>query len=702
MRGTPPHIPGNDYFDDDDMYEANHTQKYSSERQQKMNNLDNEHPEIPKIKRASRNPDVDPSLSTQATRRPRPRLDKPRVAVRGREALSTRRRPEAREQTLRQDQTARRVAPDAGAEKLNPAATRRLPKVYIEDPPEEQTEQSHTDMRTRTDTTRRLRPSHNDEETDPPRASRRPRRPIDDETLGGSTSPRRPRRVIDDEPLSKPATPRRPRVYIDDDDESSHDETLNRSAPRRPKVYIEEPPEEQKRYAFVYNLPTVQASRERVNRRTRRSQQILFDQWQRMLDNRPLSICVVAILILIVLIPLTINIFSHPGSNTQILTTTTIGSSSQATKVSGANGQSVVITPPDNNHPAPPLFATSGYLIDATTGATLYAKNPFLHISPMSTTKLMTVLLAVQHGNLDQKVDINATIANDMHDDLSADSALMGIKKGETYTERQLLYGLLLVSGNDAAIAIADLVAGSVPKFAAQMNQKAQQLGMTNTHFMNPHGLIEDGHYSSAHDLALLGVASLTNPTVQQISATKFYNITKTSQHAEHDMENENQFMFWYPGVMAGKTGWDNAANFLQVILCKRNNHLLVGVVMHTIDWWTDMRDLMNYGFSTFTWISPREINANQFAIPYASEWTYFESDTRQRTIPMGDQARFYVFTEYEISGAIMTYFDKNKGLDKFGYPIAPATITNSTLLSQRFQNATIQCNQQTKQCKTT
>jgi hypothetical protein len=122
---------------------------------------------------------------------------------------------------------------------------------------------------------------------------------------------------------------------------------------------------------------------------------------------------------------------------------------------------------------------------------------------------------------------------------------------------------------------------------------------------------------------------------------------------------------------------------------------------MHTIDWWTDMRDLMNYGFSTFTWISPREINANQYAIPYASEWTYFESDTRTRTIPTSDQGRFYIFTEYEISGIIMTYFDKNKGLTKFGYPSGPPTITNGTVLAQRFQNATIQCNQQTKQCKT-
>jgi D-alanyl-D-alanine carboxypeptidase len=724
MRGTPPHTSKDDYFDEDDGYETNHTQRYSNERQQKMNNLDNEyhdeHPERPKIKRASRNsnPELDSSQSTPADRRPR--LDKPRTSSRAAENQSTRRSPDLREQAQRKDPPTRRGSQDPDNERQNPPTVRRRPKVYIEDPPEDPTTRKRpgTDANTGSNTTRRLKPSLSDERADTPRATRRPRIAIDDETLSSPTAIRRPKVSIDDEPLNKSSSPRRSRAPIDDatlsratsprrpriaiDDEPLDNATLNRTAgPRRPKVYIEEPPEEQKRYTFVYNLPTVQESRERVNRRTRHSQQMLFDQWQMLLNNRPLSIIIVSILIIIVLIPLSINLFAHPSSSTQIVKDTTVGSTSQPTKVPQANGQSLVITPPNNNHPAPPLLATSGYLIDANTGTTLYAKNPFMHISPMSTTKLMTVLLAVQHGNLDQNITINAAITKDLQDDLSADSALMGIKPGEIYTERQLLYGLLLVSGNDAAIAIADTVAGNVPKFADEMNQKAKQLGMTNTHFMNPHGLIEAGHYSSAHDLALLGAASLTNPIVQQISGTKFYTIAKTNHHAEHDMENENQFMFWYPGVLAGKTGWDNAANFLQVVLCKRNNHLLIGVVMHTDDWWTDMRDLMNYGFSTFTWISPREINANQYAIPYASEWTYFQIDKRERTLPTGDQGRFYIFTEYEISGSIMTYFDKNKGLAKFGYPIGPVTITNSTLLNQRFQNATIQCNQQTKQCKT-
>ena len=730
MRRTPSHSDKDDYFDEDDVYETKYTQKYSHERQQTMDDLTNknssEHPEIPKIKRASRSPDIDSPALTQANRRPR--LNKPREHAAADAAQSTRRRPEARESTLRKDQVTRRGPQELSNERKNPPTVRRRPKVYIEGPAAEQTtpQQPENNERVRDYTTRRQKNTLNNEVSEASTARRRPRVSNDDEPLSETTPPRRPRVPIDDEPPNRAAPPRRPRVYIDDDEPLSQALSPRRprtpiddestASTRRPRRYIEELPAEQatprpskstqeqkKRYTFVYNLPTVQVSRERIDRRARHSQQILWDRWQIIRRNRPLMISISAILILSIIIPLTINLIAHPSAGSkQVLTNIGPGSQAQSTATPQImNGREIVITPPNNNHPAPPLLATSGYLIDADTGATLYAKNPFMHISPMSTTKLMTVLLAVEHGNLDQQVTINASITNDLNNDLSADSALMGIKPGETYTMRQLLYGLLLVSGNDAAIAVADTVAGTVPKFADEMNQKAKQLGMNDTHFLNPHGLIEPGHYSSAHDLAVLGVASLTNTTVQQISATKEYKIAATNQHAAHDMLNEDQFMYWYPGVEAGKTGWDNAANFLQVIYCKRNNRRLIAVVMHTDDWWTDVRDLMNYGFSDFTWISPREINASDYAIPWADEWSYFRIDQRTRTIPMGSQGRFYIYTEYAISGQIMSYFDKNHGLTKFGYPIGPVSTADKTSLSQRFQHASIQCDIQTKQCKT-
>ncbi len=333
-----------------------------------------------------------------------------------------------------------------------------------------------------------------------------------------------------------------------------------------------------------------------------------------------------------------------------------------------ASAHKLVIIPQDTDHPAPPVLATSAYLLDADTGTTLYAYNPFMHLPMLSITKLMTASLAVEQGNLDRQITITNAMSNDISQ-LSSDSALFGVKKGETYTLRDLLYGLLFVSGNDAAIAIADALRGSLQNFVAQMNQKAYQLGMYDTHFVNPHGLLDNGQYSSAHDLALLGQYSMSLPVLHKISGQNAYHIPAGGKHPERFLINENQFMWWYPGVDGGKTGYDGQKDFIQVMSVTHNHHHLIGVVMHTNNWWTDMRDLMNWGFDSFTWISPRDVDANQHPIPYDYLWNYFARDTKDVTIPTTDNGRYYIYTGFAISGPILVYFDKNGGLTKFGYP---------------------------------
>ena len=321
-----------------------------------------------------------------------------------------------------------------------------------------------------------------------------------------------------------------------------------------------------------------------------------------------------------------------------------------------ANAHKLVIIPQDTDHPAPPVLATSAYLLDAGTNTTLYAYNPFVRLPMLSTTKLMTASLAVESGNLDQKITITNAMSSDINQ-LSADSALFGVKKGETYTLRDLLYGLLFVSGNDAAIAIADGLGGNLQNFVAHMNQKARQLGMYDTHFVNPHGLLDSGQYSCAHDLAILGQYSMSLPLLHTISGQNSYHIPAGGKHPERFLINENQFMWWYPGVDGGKTGYDGVKDFIQVMSVTRNNHHLIGVVMHTNNWWTDMRDLMNWGFDSFTWISPRDVDANQHPIPYDDLWNYFASDTQNVTIPTADKGRYYVYTGFSISGPIMVVF---------------------------------------------
>jgi D-alanyl-D-alanine carboxypeptidase len=416
--------------------------------------------------------------------------------------------------------------------------------------------------------------------------------------------------------------------------------------------------------------------------------------------NKPLLILTaIGLVALLTLIPVLINAVS--SHNSTVVNNPGSPSSGQGSSTIGQqplNPREIVIVPPDTDHPPPPVFANAAYVLDADTGVTLYAHNPFMHLPILSTTKLMTGLLAVERGNLDQQVKINNGIWHDIGQ-LSADSSLFGIKQGETYTLRELLYGLLLPSGNDAAVAIADTISGSVPQFVTLMNQRAHDLGMLDTHYMNPHGLLQTGHYSSAHDLALLGRVTMNNATIRQISGTRIFHMLKTAGHPERFVLNGNQFLWWYPGVDGGKPGFDGGSNFNQVISCTRNGHHLIGVTLHTSDWWTDMRDLLNWGFNDYHWISPYDVDF-QHPIPYDNQWNYFARDKKTNTIPTPDNGRYYIYSGYSIAPPLMTYFDQNGGLDKFGYPTGQVDVSRTPTVSQKFEKATIQCDLSSKQCK--
>jgi D-alanyl-D-alanine carboxypeptidase len=436
-------------------------------------------------------------------------------------------------------------------------------------------------------------------------------------------------------------------------------------------------------------------------RRQRQGQKpllVLFQEWP---YHKPAMIIVGTLVALLILVPVLSNIISSATHRTSTLVVTSAQTSTQkgTTITSAANPHELVIIPSDTDHPPPPVFAQSAYLLDADTGVTLYAYNPFMHLPMLSTTKLMTAVIAVQKGNPNQPITITPAIKHDIQQ-LSADSSIFGMKQGETYSLRDLLYGLFLVSGNDAAVAIADTIDGSQARFVADMNQHAKQLGLYDTHYVNPHGLLDPQQYSSAHDLAILARYALNISLIHQISGTEEYHIPKTATHQEHFLINENQFMWWYPGVDGGKTGYDGASDFVQVVSVTHNHHHLIGVVIHTNNWWTDMRDLMNWGFDSFTWVSPYIVDF-QHPIPYDTLWNFFVKDKQDNTVPTADGGRYYIYTGYSISGPIMKYFDSSGGLKKFGYPTGMPKVPNGQTINQQFQHGTIQCNLSTKQCQT-
>ncbi|MDQ6644302.1 MAG: hypothetical protein M3Y76_07620, partial [Chloroflexota bacterium] len=146
---------------------------------------------------------------------------------------------------------------------------------------------------------------------------------------------------------------------------------------------------------------------------------------------------------------------------------------------------------------------------------------------------------------------------------------------------------------------------------------------------------------------------------------------------------------------------FDGVSNFVQVISSTRNHHHLIGVTMHTNNWWTDMRDLMNWGFDNFNWVSPREVDSPQKPIPFDALWNYFANDKKENTIPTANGGRYYINTGFSISGPIMKYYDTGGGLKQFGYPIGLQTVSGSSSISQRFEKVTIQCNMSNGQCAT-
>jgi serine-type D-Ala-D-Ala carboxypeptidase (penicillin-binding protein 5/6) len=269
----------------------------------------------------------------------------------------------------------------------------------------------------------------------------------------------------------------------------------------------------------------------------------------------------------------------------------------------------------------PSVTAEAAFVYDPGLNLTYYSKNANMELPQASCTKVMTALLAVERGNLDEVV----TIGKDAQALVRADSSYMGVTAGEKLTLVDLLYGLILPSGNDAAVAIADAVSGNVPAFVTLMNQRAEQLGLTRTHFMNPHGLGEPNHYTTAHDLAVLAAAAMQYPILVKIASTKEYKIPKTSTHKAYDLMTGDDLIPGarspYPGAIGVKPGYTGDAGYCQAFAAIRFGHLIVGAVLNEPSWQvriTDMRGLLNWGFE-------------QEAVPPASPpipWSYPTPET--------------------------------------------------------------------------
>lgn len=235
----------------------------------------------------------------------------------------------------------------------------------------------------------------------------------------------------------------------------------------------------------------------------------------------------------------------------------------------------------------PSVSAASAILMDAGSGRILYAKDAHTRRLIASTTKLMTALVAVE-----STPHLEKTVTMTM--DYVAEGSSMYLKLGEEISLHDLLYGLLLSSGNDAALAIAGLCAGDAETFVGWMNEWAEELGMTDSHFANPNGLDDKEHYSTAYDMALLAQAVLQNETVAGIVATK------TAHVAGRSLTNHNKLLWRYEGCIGMKTGYTEAAGRTLVSAAERDGQTLICVTLNDSNDWEDHARLLDYGFAHF------------------------------------------------------------------------------------------------------
>ncbi len=238
------------------------------------------------------------------------------------------------------------------------------------------------------------------------------------------------------------------------------------------------------------------------------------------------------------------------------------------------------------------VSAQSAVLYEADSLQVLFAHNAGERLPMASTTKIMTALLVLEKGGLDEKVTITEA-------SVGVEGSSMYLKAGESYTRKELLYGLMLESGNDAATALALATDGTLEGFTERMNAKARELGLANTHFKNPHGLSAEGHCTTAYELARLTGYALTVDGFEELCSAKAA-VLDGDGHGKKYLFNHNKLLKCYEGMIGVKTGYTLAAGRCLVTAARRNGMTLVAVTLNDRNDWHDHTAMLDYGFAAY------------------------------------------------------------------------------------------------------
>ena len=250
------------------------------------------------------------------------------------------------------------------------------------------------------------------------------------------------------------------------------------------------------------------------------------------------------------------------------------------------------------------INAQTAILIDASSGTVLYEKNSSQQMFPASTTKIMTAILAIENGNLNDML----TTSNNAVDNIDRNSSHIFLDYGEQFTLEQGLYALMLQSSNDVAYVIAEHIGGTYENFILMMNEKAKEIGAVNTNFTNPHGLPDENHYTTAHDLALILKYAIKNDTFCKFATTKTYEMQPTNKqknvryfsNSNEHIKNGDQF---YEPAVLGKTGFTNLAGYTFAEYAEIDDLKLIVVTMKSESAdhrFVDSKKILNYGFENY------------------------------------------------------------------------------------------------------
>ncbi len=296
------------------------------------------------------------------------------------------------------------------------------------------------------------------------------------------------------------------------------------------------------------------------------------------------------------------------------------------------------------NQSSPAIVAETAILMDAASGEILYEKNADQKMYPASITKLMTILLALEHGKLTDKI----TFSHDAVYSIESGSAHIAIQEGETLTLEQVLRAIILRSANEASNGVAEYVDGSIEAFAKHMTARAKELGCKNTSFLNANGLHNENHYTTAYDMALIAKELLKHEEYRSMMSETYYEIPPTNKqtevrylHGQHQMLNENS-LYYYKDAIGGKTGFTSEALNTLVTYAERDGMELIAVVMkcNGAEHYTDTAALFDYGFANYE--SAKILSAADHTFTVKVTETYKDKAVERGTITVSPAEDVY------------------------------------------------------------